>query len=334
MNVKDRLLKALRNTPAASTGSGGAEIIVRCPRCGHLHLQAGPHLYIEANGDVMRINCFHCPLSGVLTPGILHEMGINDPEFDEYLTKINKTGISKIKTNSDGSKKWIIPTNYKESDLFKIKYSKERTGIDFEDPEIIRSYKLIYNLNEFCRVNNIQLQENPTLLNELSDHAIGFLSFNNNTLNMRNVDSPKLKRYTNIKINKQIHFPFMYIPPSNVDLMAINPLIVVAEGAYDILCIKKRFFADDATNIIFGAVGSKASYKPGILKLIQLTCFFGADISIFSDTDASLDDYRKMFNSNIMKCNNIKVYYNLLHKDFGNINEECKFKRYRLKRNA
>lgn len=330
VEVRDRLLKALRNIKPSKIGSGGNEIIVTCPRCGHLHLAAGPHFYIEANGP-MRVNCFHCPLDGVLTPSILHEIGIENLEFDEFLNKLHKQDLKKVKINQDGSRVYKIPTNYTEEDLKKIRYSKERTGIDFENPEIIKSYKLIYNLKQFLKVNNLVLQQSELLINELSNHAIGFLSYNNNTINLRNVSSNRLERYTNLKIDKTIQSPFLYIPPCEIDVLTESPMIVLAEGAYDILCIKERFYPKDSTNIIFGAAGSKGSFKSAITKLIGMTCYFGADITIFSDTDASIEAYQKTFKNNFMKCNKFKIIYNTLNKDFGDIRESFKFKTYKLK---
>ena len=330
-DVRENLLRELRNLKPSKQGSGGSEIIITCPRCGKEHLAAGPHFYIETDGP-MRVNCFHCPLSGVLTPGLLHEIGISNIVYDEFLTKLHKSGKTKLKINQDGTSQYIIPTKYTSEDLIKIMYSKERTGIDFENPEIIKSYKMIYNLREFLKVNNLRIETiTDNVLEELSNHAIGFLSFNNNTINLRNVNSLKLKRYINLKINKDIKTPFLYIPPSEIDVLSDNPMIVVAEGAYDILCIKNRFYPHDSNNIVFGAVGSKGSFKSAIHKLIHLSCYFGSNITIFSDTDATLDMYKYAFKNNLMRSNSIRIIYNKLNKDFGNINEAFKFSRFILK---
>ena len=331
-NIKRKMIQDIKNITPMKIGSGGSEIIITCPRCGKQHLQAGPHFYIEAD-EPFRINCFHCPLSGVLTPNILHEIGISNIEYDEYLTRLHKSGgNNKVRTSQNGVVNYIIPTRYSSEDLIKISYSKERTGIDFENPDIIKSHKLIYNLRDFLNVNKLRIPSlNENVIDELSDHAIGFLSYNNNTINLRNVNSTKLKRYINLKIDKNISTPFLYIPPVNIDVLTENPMIVVAEGAYDILCIKQRFYPHDSTNIIFGATGSKGSYKSAIFKLLNLSCFFGANITIFSDTDADLTFYQNLFRNNIMKTNKIKIIYNKLHKDFGNINENYKFTTYILK---
>ena len=333
MNVKDRLIKELLKTEDARTYSGGTEIAVKCPKCKMDHPNSGPHLYIEAtNEETMRIDCKHCPLSGVLTPDLLHELGIDNIEFDEYLNKLNRANVKKVHFVNDRVTNIKIPNNPNKNDLIRIMYSSERTGIDFTKDDNIKKYKMMYNLNDFLRMNNIELNEDPNYIKEISDNCIGFLSYNNNTINMRNLSSKLIKkRYVNLKINKNINYPFLYIAPNMIDLLTPNPKIIVAEGVYDILCIKERFFTEDTNNIIFGAVGSSGSYKRSILKLIQLTCFFGSDIYIFSDKDVPLNTYQDNFGKNIATFSKMYVYYNKLNKDFGDIRESYNLEKYRIK---
>ena len=138
---------------------------------------------------------------------------------------------------------------------------------------------------------------------------------------MRNVNSKRTsKRYTNIKINKSTGYSFLYMPPQEIDLLTSAPRIVLADGAYDIICIKNRFYTKDANNVIFGAVGSAASYRKGAMKLFNLSCFFDADITIYGDQDVPIDFYYKKF-GNLMKNNKFILIRNKKNKDFGNINE-------------
>lgn len=323
MNTKDKLINELAKLPEANFQSGRTELVIHCPFCKEQKHKL-PKFYIEIdNNECMRFNCFHgsCGQHGVLTPDVLHMLGINNPEYDLFLNSLHKKGISKIKTSSNVVNNFIIPTKYKESDLNKIKYSSERTGIDFTDPENIKNYKLIYNLRDFITINKIQLELTDLQIQDLTDHWIGFLGFNNNILNMRNVDSTSTKRYTNIKINKNSGYSFLYLPPQEIDLLTSAPRIVIAEGAYDIICIKNRFYTNDMNNVIFGAVGSAASYLKGLMKLFEISCFFDADITIYGDQDIPLDFYYKKFGK-IMKNNKFTVIRNKKNKDFGNINEK------------
>lgn len=325
MNVKDRLIKELSKLPEAKFQSGHTELVIHCPFCKHENHKL-PKFYIELDNDsCMRFNCFHgsCGQHGILTPDVLHMLDINNPEFDEFLNSIHKKGISKIKTSSNNTINLIIPTKPKEYDMNKIRYSSERTGIDFTNPNNIKEYKLVYNILEFMTVNKLTKEEldlKEYQIKELADHWIGFLGFNNNILNMRNIDGNSSKRYINIKINKLSGYSFLYMPPQEVDLLTDAPRIILAEGAYDIICIKNRFYTNDANNIIFGAVGSAASYLKGLMKLFDISCFFDADITIYGDQDIPIDFYYKKFNK-FMKNNKFIVIRNKKNKDFGNINE-------------
>ena len=324
MTVKDRLIKELLKLPDAKFQSGQTEVVIHCPFCAASKHKSAK-FYIELdNESVMRFNCFHgdCGQHGVLTPDVLHMLNINNNEFDTFLNSLNKKGISKIKNSSDIITDFIIPTRPKESDMNKIKYSSERTGVDFTLASNIKEYKLIYNLRDFMNINKLELDDlNEYQIQELSDHWIGFLGFNNNILNMRNVDSKKSsKRYMNIKINKSSGYSFLYLPPQEIDLLTPAPRIVMAEGAYDIICIKNRFYTKDANNIIFGAVGSAASYGKGLKKLFNMSCYFDADITIYGDQDIPIEFYHKKF-GRYFSNNKFTLIKNKKNKDFGNINE-------------
>lgn len=327
MSIKEDLIKALMAEPNAKLRSSGAELELQCPRCEANHRSNHGHLYIELINDAcMRFNCFHCSFSGSLSPSVLHELGITNQSFDEYLATLNKGGVKQyIKNNGDEIPQYIIPTVISDKDKPKIDYICDRTGINFYNKVNIRRYKLIHNLHEFVTANNIRLEEKPSFVNVLSKNYTGFLSYNNNIVNLRLLaKAPSLPRYINLKINKKIQSPFLYIPPVEVDLLTRNPMMVLAEGVYDIICIKKRFFAEDTTNIIFAAVGNKNGYRRAILKLLQLTGFFGAQVIIYSDQDVPMAEYHKMLDTSIKPSSSIKVHYRAdkNKKDFGTMKED------------
>jgi hypothetical protein len=331
MNVKQRLIRALLNLKDAKAGGGGSEIAIQCPRCHQYHINKPPHLYIEIdNDDLMRFDCKHCEFHGILTPGVLEELGIDNLEFKEYLLSLNKTTLKKIKTDSEKCISRKIPTLIRKSDTYKLDYVIERTGIDFYDKKNIESHKLIINFSDFLRLNEITLDLKEKYINFLSNNAIGFLSYDNNMINFRNLkESNYGTRYSNVIINKNIKHSFLYIPPLELDLLTKYPSLVLAEGVYDILCVKKKFYQKDATNILFAATGGKGSYKRSILKLLQISCFFGADITIFSDSDMKLEDYKKQFNFSISEFAKIRILYNK-HKDWGEIYNDYEIKPFRL----
>lgn len=326
MEVKDRLIKELLTLPDAKVQSGHSEVVIHCPFCKDRHVT--PKFYIGVSDEnIIPYKCFHgdCGLGGILTPDILHRLGIVNADYDSYLNSINRKGISKVKNTINLSKELIIPTEYKEEDMNKIEYASNRTGVDFTDPKNIKEYKMIYDINKFCQLNGLDLGLGPLVFKDLTNHWVGFLGYSNNIINMRNVDSRiNENRYSNIKIDKTSNNSFLYVPPQEIDLLTPSPKIVIAEGAYDIICVKNRFFPNDSTNIIFGAVGTAASYYKGLMRLLKISCFFDAEITIFGDQDIPAEFYLKKF-SKLMDNNTFKLIRNKKGKDFGNINEKYAF---------
>jgi hypothetical protein len=339
-NLRNDLIKALLSTEDAKEASGGTEIVVHCPKCRHDHPNSPPHLYIGVGEEnIYPISCKHCPLSGLLTPSLLNELGIHNTELEIYLKSLYRNSnykkiISGENDNPETNTR-IIPDKISKADEFKLFYLEQRTGINFHDISTIKQYKIIVNLNSFLRLNKIVLDEEEDYLDEISRSSVGFLSYNGNICNMRNINSSRInRRYVNLKIDKNLSSPFLYIPPTEIDILTIKPIIVVTEGVFDILGVKHRFFPIDTTNIIFGSVGGLGSYKKGINKLLSLTCFFGCDIYIFSDNEIDnsngIDFYNKALAS-IKKTNKIKIFYNQVAKDFGDIREKVKLKTLVLK---
>jgi hypothetical protein len=265
----------------------------------------------------------------VLNGNVLNELGIFDIDLCAYL-KSNTNNVKKMVKDGYTVNNHVINTKIDDKDHFKIDYISNRTGIDFNNENIIKEHRVILNLNEFLTTNNVILDEDPNYIDEISKNSVGFATLDKNVLCMRNISSKRLDRYTLVKLDKTIHNPFLYIPPCSVNLLTKAPVMVLAEGAFDIICIKKRFYPKDCDNIIFSAVGTASGYKSAINKLLQLTCYFGCDITIYSDADIKLEVYKKTFEFNILKTNPIKVIYNKLHKDFGDVNEDYEFKSFYL----
>ena len=332
--TRNKFIKSLMELKDAKRYSSGSEITIYCPRCKHLHPNSSPHLYIGLlDPNSFPFDCKHCQYQGIISPKFLEEINLYTPEFVEFIKTLNRqTGYRTKKVFGDEIiNDLTISNQILKRDQFKIDYISERTGIDFNNEKEIQNHKIILDLNKFLQMNKIDLGDRyeSYLIKELSENAFGFLSYNKNVINLRNISSDRLKRYTNIKIDPSISYPFLYLPPVEVDVLTKSPHVVVSEGSFDILCIKKRFFPEDANNIIFGAVGSSGSYQRAIKKLIYITCFIGSNITIFSDSDVKIDSYKKAL-SGLLNNHKIKVIYNTINKDFGHINLEVKFKTFKL----
>lgn len=316
------------------------EIVVRCPFCGDSHNIKHAHCYVgfkEEDGVVLYF-CHKCPATSRVTPDFLHKMGIFNDELDNYFSKkINKYGrsINKIiKNNLISIPNYVLPKRIKPEDEKKAKYFEKRTGIRVNN-EAIENYNLIINLKDFLNENNIPLcrytDEKQYVINELSKNFLGFLSNNKSMIAFRAVNGTSFtKNKFNFVIDDNYKQSFYYIPKTTIDLLTLRPKIVLAEGTFDIIRVKKQFFPSDSTDAIFASVGGKAGYKKILKELISMTGFLNPEIIFFSDRDVSFDTYTKNILGPFYGLLHGAVYYNLKGKDWGEAHDDVDFQIFKF----
>lgn len=330
INIIDYIQKKLLNLEVSYLKSQGTQVLVRCPFCEdskknphHAHFYIG---FME-NGIIV-YDCKRCPASGKMTKDVMHKLGIEDENIDKYLDSKIKVGVNKkIVYDNNIYTDWKIPNTITEKDLKKVRYFEQRTGIKVTQ-KTIQDYKIILNLKDFLKFNQIDYLENlntkrervfhENMITDLSEHFIGVLTFNKNIIQLRNIDSIiNKKRYINYTINKSIKAPMMYIPTANIDIMASNPKILMAEGFFDIICVKNKFFPDANNNMIFCSTGSKGSYTKALTTLMKITGWIDARVLIFSDKDVELEEYSERIFPLYKNMLKMDIFYNKPFKDFG-----------------
>lgn len=319
------------------------EYVINCINCERDSDKKHGHLYInfQPNGVILA-NCFKCPLSLKVGVDFLHKLGIYDSEIIQFIkeTQSNKKilnynngYLSQTMRKKDENRYYKIP-RMREEDVFKKYYFEKRTGIKLNN-SLITEYSLIFNLLDFLEENNIPLsrydRSTQYLIKELSKNFLGFLSANRSMISFRCVRKTNFsKNKFNFVIDPEYKISFYYTLGVTVDLMTPKPKIVLAEGPFDIICIRERFYTKDTTDTIFAAVGGKANYKKILREIIHKTGFLNAEIFIFSDRDVQLEEYTDNI---LMPYKNIlhgKIIYNELSKDFGDINTPFQFKIYKF----
>jgi len=341
--MTEHFFSALLNLPNAKSTGSATEVSVRCPYCEDSQKSNRPHFYIGMRDDKIWCHCKKCPASGLVTPDTLSKLGIHDISLIEYIKTTNKpNGMSlKINGGKDNHLNLSFPSIVSGRDDKKIEYISKRTQIDFSNMDNVKAYKVILNLNEFIRHNGLIPHEQPDYLFEMSESFVGFLSQNKNVISLRNVDSKKIKsRYQNYAIDPNRKAPFIYVPPCYIDPLTPSPKIVLAEGAFDIICIQKQFYPSDSTDVIFGATGTRASFKMALLHLIKLTGFSNADVSVYADVDNRskgyepiLDEFQNKIFQPYIKNLDFQVFFNENpeQKDFGYISHTWDIKRFNLR---
>lgn len=356
-NIK-LIIEELMLTPKAKRTSNQLQIHIRCrmPDCGDSENPNSAHMYVGINKNdptKLSYDCKKCGAHGNVSDEFLRMYDIDPSKFLSYF----KTSTSGLKKTYDmnRNKKLVIdfPKTYLSADKWKIDYICKRLGRDICDNDI-SSMKIVINLNKFLEfnkidkialdlehmreggknINEVQYIESMTrTLDELSKNFIGFLSANNNRITMRNLGSEVIgEKYFVLTIDPSIQDPFIYYPKMDIDICSREPEIVMAEGVFDILNIREKFYGgtEGLKDVFFVAVGGSGSYRRCLKSIISMTGWVDAHVTIYSDSDIAESQYQKMFRE-FSEYISFTIVYNTSSKDFGDSTLPCTLRRVKLK---
>lgn len=167
----------------------------------------------------------------------------------------------------------------------KLRYINNRLGLNLGYQDILDN-KIVLNLKDLLSENRVQtFTRQPGVIDELDSSFIGFLSFDNNFVNMRNLSTTSFleSRYINYNIfGKEDNTMKFYTPPTNVDVF--RPIkIHIAEGPFDILSVKYNL-RRDFDNCIYTAAAGNA-YKGAIRHFISNMKLMNLEFHIYEDND-------------------------------------------------
>jgi hypothetical protein len=200
----------------------------------------------------------------------------------------------------------------------KLNYINKRLGLQLTYQDLIDK-KIVLNLYDLLNSNNVRtLTRHPTVVQELNDSFIGFISGDNNYINMRNLREGRVlssvdKKYINYNIFSQENSCKYYIIPTNIDLCDPRPIRVnIAEGPFDILSIYYNVMNQYSDRSIYAAIAGK-----GYMNLIEyLMCDIGLnniELHIYPDKDIlntamqEIANFLYPFNMNIYIHRNLFV---------------------------
>ena len=292
-----------RMFPEAKRASGGREIRVRCRYCGDSKDPTHSHMYIHVpvdNSDAPTFHCFLCQTSGLVSSKTLIEWGVYDPSFASDLDKNNKNASKNTKFKGYESVHYPFYNVVRNGELAekKIQYIKSRIGVELSIQECLRQ-KIVLNLKDILDYpyNGIsEYTRHPNIVQQLNDNFVGFMSLDNNFVNLRRIVNKGIvyegidKRYINYNVHGKIdNTEKMYIMPDTEDLTIPHRIqIHIAEGPFDILSI--RYNLRKGESGIFGAV-TGSGYRGLIMHLICNYQLFYFDLHVYPDNDEHGDDY-------------------------------------------
>lgn len=283
--------------PGAHEASGGKEIVCRCRYCPDSTDPNHGHMYIsvpQEADDPILFHCFKCQTSGVLDSRTLMDWGIYDPIIGVNADKIISKA-SRSKKFVGYNREWYPFINYvqdKQLAAQKLAYINNRLGTNLTEADCMKQ-KIILNLREALDRNRIQqYTRHPNIVQQLNDNFVGFLSLDNNFVNMRRLCREGVvydsidKRYINYNIHgKKDNTEKMYVMPTVLDLTIPRKVnIHVAEGPFDILSIRYNLRQNESDFSIFAAV-TGSGYRGLVMHLINTFKIFYFDLHVYPDND-------------------------------------------------
>jgi ribosomal protein L24E len=338
--ILDELHAALKKERKVSYwNSNKSELQVRCPYCGDsLKDKTHGHLYIS-NQAPYWFFCQRCESSGVLQGATLEDLSVFDDELAGRVTKEYRAfrRDTSVREGARGilSLKAAKFPKYDFKGRFKAKkeYLDHRLAIN-ADRELLRKYKILNSLEDFVILNGME-----HLLNDerfardcwlVDKHAIGWLSQDNSYASFRFIDGNFKKRFKTIGFDRFGEGSKIYTLRSSLELMAPDIEVVMTEGFFDLASVYNNYYREkNNLNRVFTAINGKGfNLFPSTLMRMG---FLNMHLTIYSDNDISLDDYRYILMD--YKYKSIKIVYNKMEgeKDFGVRPERLAPKTFKLK---
>lgn len=298
----------LNNIPRSKVVSGGKEILCRCPFCLDSEDPRSAHFYIRIyseNNEPPVYFCQKCQETGLFDSRILRIFNIYDSTINGDLNLfIKKTTAGNNNRLYKSNGIHVLRNDYilnHEKSYNKLKYINDRLGLSLSFKDLSDN-KIVINLYDLLSNNNIQnITRKQFVTNLLDEYFIGFISYDNGYINMRNtlnkgiLDKSVDKRYINYNIFNNIdNSKRYYIIPNKINILDTNPIEVhIAEGPFDILGIFYNIFNGDKYQKIYGAIGGR-SYINLIRFIIESLGLINIDLHIYVDGDVKEYDINKI----------------------------------------
>lgn len=296
-SFKEFLLNNIK--PWAKEASGGRVVLCRCFYCSDSkHISHG-HFYIsipQKDTEPSLFYCQKCKTGGIVTQSKLLEWGLYDPDVAVELTKYNARVLNlaenRIYKDSFIYKVFNDVVSDDRLSIYKLNYINSRLGTNLTFQDCL-NMKIVLNLTDLMKRNNLEPTRDWNIINQLDSGFVGFLSYDNAFLNMRNLGIVKDiykgidLRYVNYNLfGKYDNTKRFYTIPTQIDLSDQRPIqLHIAEGPFDILsiCLNLR---KNMSRCIFSSIGG--SGYSGLLRtfISELKCP-NLEIHIYPDNDIS-----------------------------------------------
>ena len=292
----------LDNIPEAKIASGGSEIICPCFNCEIGTHKDHYHMYVSipsTEDDVSLYHCFKCNNSGMVNAKTLALWNIYDLDFNVSLTNHNNRVMKNPKNFKyalDGSICRLTYKNITDNKLSqrKLAFINNRLGTNLTLDDCIKN-KIVLNISDVFNQNNHieKFTRHENVMKSLEQYFLGFISYDNNYINMRNLVCGKgilyekldEMRYVNYNIfNKQENSMKFILLPGEVNICDPNPIKVhLAEGPFDILSVKYNLRREFYNNIYCSVTGN--GFKGVLRHLITVIKLMNIELHLYPDNE-------------------------------------------------
>lgn len=310
------------------------ETNIRCPFCGDsVKNERSAHLYIN-NLPPYKYFCQRCEASGIADSKFLNALNLYDPEITEQLntskakyikrlgTKYGNNFLDKFSKDLD-----VLPNNFTDFENKKLFYIEDRLGINIDDEDTVKKYKIITNVEDFFEKNKFKLNKywNENI-EELNKNYVGMLLNDNNQICFRAINDKAEFRYVNKKIYSDLPIVSrkFYSISNNVNLARPIHNIYLTEGIFDILGVYNHIqnCKMNDNDIYISCNGKSYSF---VLRYLKSIGILNCDIFIYSDKDVPIDKMKLFLKYDMLvKFNGATIFYNELEKDCGVRKEKIK----------
>lgn len=286
-------------------------IICKCPWCDYGKKTSKDHLYISTE-----LGIFHCFRASCEAKGHIRKLILKIAGVDNSDDFIDKTRIKKpdkiFKLQNEEKKSQIILPEIK-TDLFPNKTLYTRKRLKFANINLCNIKGLIFDINQFIKINNIKL--NP-VLSRLKDYLhtnfIGFLSEHESLVTLRNIDPTTNFRFFKLNLNNLPFLDYYKLPGNSKN----SKTVVLAEGIFDIYSAK-LFNQLYKNNVLLYAAALSSKYSSLLQSIVFYEQEYRLDVIFLSDNGIHPNYYRKVKKTNEQIINSCFIYYNKTGKDFN-----------------
>lgn len=288
-------------------------IIAKCPYCASHHTDK-EHLHLYISTEIPIFHCFQagCEGHGNISKLIKYLQGHDTS--DKFIDKtLLKESVKRVKVFSE-DKVVDIKLPDLNSSLFQNKLFYLKKRLKFANVDINTIFGLVFDIDKFLEINQVPIPENLFRIKDfLHNNFVGFLTKNQTTLILRNIDEGSDFRYYKIKLQNSKFLDYYQVPGFSPD----SNQIVLSEGIFNIMTehIFDTLNINKSTRLFASALSSK--FDSLIKSIVFHEQVFRANVIILSDNGVELDYYKKMKQYNNHIIDSLSVYYNKTGKDFN-----------------